>query len=370
MQNIETSEVKHIVSNSYIRMVNYQDWQPGSERQIERAPSYRRDIAPVAEKARQCSRSNVFTMSPARERVKLGSASVRAAVVRDLRMTRRLDRTAGKIGNVLCKRIATPKRSNDIAHFVGATVTPKGKRVAVSKLAANPIAGMMKTSPRANGNFPSRFVTRKDIELSFHDRQEIRSVTRTILALAMEPDAFYVLVEGDKVTRLELPHWREASIPKSLWKVLFKAARAALGMHKVMSRELSLDYFGECGVQLDIEITADSLEETVTEQARASRVLALGSHFRECIEATYKAEKSRKAHKAGSKYRAMLALCELAEMASLGQSTGHGAKSSQCIRNLKADFAAYVAKGEELLRMEPASVALELSEAWAMHAIE
>lgn len=298
---------------------------------------------------------------------KIGSPEVRAAVCKDVRLMRRLDSAAGKIGHLICRRIATPKRSNDVAHFIGATVTAKGKRVSVSKLVANPIAGMMKTSPRAGGNFPSRYVTRKDIELSYHDKEEIVSVTRTILAMAMEPDAFYLLIEGDKETRIDLPHWREGKIPVTLWRVLFKATRAAVGMHKIMSRELSLDYFADNGVELDIELAADALEESASEQARRARVLELGGHFRACIEAAYAADGSRKRKAA---YKAMLAFCDVAESAALGESVAGAVEGRQQAHDWRNRFLAYVAKGEELLRFQPEVLKDELETAWAMHAIE
>ncbi len=367
--NNENSEVISKQSNSYIRTINRADWQPGSERKVKNAPSYRRDIAPAKGKARIGSRSNIRTHGPGAEFLKLGSPEVRAKLARDLRITRLLDRTAGKLGNVIANRIATPKRMNEVPHFevnVPTRIRPCNRKIMVAKIVPNPIAGMMKTSPRAGGNFPSRFVSRKDIVLSFHDRQEVISVVRTILAIA--------LVKGE---------WHGERIEKGspMFKAFYQGARDTLGMHKIQSKLVEYDApltfpsddgcatFGD-RLSIDAELLSDSLGESLEEQAAQSEVETMATHYRACVVAMYAHEKARKAHKAYSKYRTMIATCDLAEQIALGQSTGHLGASKQRVRNIVADFRAYVAKGAELLRMEPANIATELTEAWNMHAIE
>lgn len=295
---------------------------------------------------------------------KVGSQAARNVIASEVKLMRRLNRTADKIGSIVCKRIATPKRANDSKHFIGAEVTPSGKRVAVSKLAVNPIAGMMKTSPKANGHFPSRYVTRRDIELSFHDREEIKSTVRAILSLAMQPDSFY---ECGGV-RHDLEQWQEGeAIPHSLWKVIFRASRDTLGMHKVMSREMLWDFNGAQELEVTLEYAGDVLEETASEQAEESRVLALGAYFRQCIGAAYEADKSRKRNVLK---RSMLAVCDVAESLALGKATGHGMASPEATRRVRDRFKAYVAKGAELIRLQPESLALELTESIAARMIE
>ena len=373
-ENIKTSEAINRYSNSYVRTINHEDWQPGSERTAKNAPSYRKDIAPAKGKARVGSRSNIRTNGPGAEYLKLGSPEVRAKLARDLRITRLLDRTSGKLGNVIANRIATPKRMNETAHFEGATTTKTGKCVSLSKLTINPIAGMMKTAPRAGGNFPSRFVSRKDIVLSYHDRQEVISVVRSILAIA-----------------LHTGEWTGGKIDKSspLFKAFYRQSRDTLGMHKIQSKLVEYDrpafsygydavakeydLYGTFGDMptLDVEIASDALEETAEEQAAQARVVEQGKRFRACIEAKYQADRTAKVHKAYTAYKRMLAICDTGEGLALGHaSTDHGVDNKRSLNNMIARFHAYVAKGEELLRLSPQSVADELTETFAMRAIE
>lgn len=300
----------------------------------------------------------------------MGSQEVRNRIAAEVKLMRRVNRTADKIGNLVCKRIATPKRSNDVAHFESGQCVlsiDDGKRMTKlpdsAKVAPNPTAGMMKTAPRANGNFQSRYVTRRDIELSVSDREEIRSVVRSILALSLEPDN-YIVIQGDRV---EVPHWRRGDkLAKGTWRVIFRAAREALGMHKIMSREVSYDFQGGAGLDVAIDLACDDLEETVEEQARDLGIRQKAEYFRQCARASFEADNSRK-RVAG--FKGMMAFIDLVEGNCLGLS-GHSLSSIENAHDWRKRFEAYIARGEQAMRLQPDSVKVELETAFAERAIE
>lgn len=303
---------------------------------------------------------------------KIGSQAIRDGIARDIRLIRRLDATAEKIGNLVAKRIATPKRSNDVQHLAtGASVLSvnDGKRIAklpaLAKVTPNATAGMMKTSPRANGNFPSRFVNRKDIELSYSDREEIKSVVRAVLALSIEPDGIF----WSNGARYELPHWRDGEkVPDGIWRVIFRAVRDTLGMHKIMSREVSYNTPEmEQTLSVVVDLASDALEDTASEQARRARIIGTGEHFRKCMRAAFEADKSRKRK---ARFNGLMAFCDVAEALALGATGGHGMKSLEGACDWRKRFLAYVAEGESLLKLEPATIKAELEIAFAERAIE
>lgn len=295
---------------------------------------------------------------------KIGSQATRDGIASDYKMMRRLDRVAGKIGNVVCKRIATPKRLNEESHLAtGNEKTKKGNRVSLSKVTPNPIAGMQKIAPLSRGG-SARFVSRRDIELSFHDREEIKGTVRTILAISMEPDGIF----WSNGTRYELPHWRKGEqVPFAIWKIIFRATRDTLGMQKIMSREVSYDAEMEQALGVIIELASDELEDTAKEQARQARVKAMGEHFRKCMRAAYETDNSRKRK---ARFSGMMAFCDIVEAMALGASVGHGMTSLENACDWRKRFAAYVAEGEQALRMAPSTLKEEIETAWAMHAIE
>lgn len=297
--------------------------------------------------------------------VKVGSQKVRNEIAQDVKLSRRLLITSEKIGNVICQRIATPRAHVKETHLIaGNERTKSGKRVALSKVVPNPLAGMMKTSPRAHGNFPSRLVTRRDIVLSHHDREDIKSTVRTVLAISLEPDG-YIFLDGE---RMDVPQWRKGEkLPKAVWRVLFKACRDTLGMHKVMSREESYNAPGmEPLLNSVVDLASDSLEASLAEDARLARIAKLGEHFRECIRATFYTDKSRKRLAA---FKGMMAFCYLAEGCAMGKA-GHGLDNVEQTRIASKRFLAYVAKGEELLNMNPQRIKAELETAFTERAIE
>ncbi len=265
---------------------------------------------------------------------------------KEVAQARARTKAVDKITTIVIARIERPKRLNLTSHLLtGNELTPKGNRVALSKVSPNREAftsleaRLSKSS--TSDNVYRRCCDRPDTTLSHHEREDVKSVVReVVLTIPFREAGEHVKMFGERLS-------------KDQWKAIFRGARSVLGMDRYLSRAVSYesimgDIQGCQTLELAmIESRMLAKRDAISVEHRA-RVAAKFAHHRKCLLAYFRANTSRKAKSA---YKTMRLFSVIAARAALGEGLGQRLISYDATKVMKSQYLKMIASGEELLNV-------------------